>query len=101
MPGAREVIVSLPAHVDIAHLVPLRALLARAATEERRTLVVDFSAVTSIDTSCLAVLVGVQRQAVDAGRTLVLRRVDGITRALLESSGLDLVFEIEELDPAA
>lgn len=92
---ARETVVVVHGDADLANVAAFRAQMAAAADEGRDVVVVDFGSVRSIDSSCLAVLVGVQRRARDQGRHVRLRNVGEDTMRVLRRSGLDLVLEVE------
>jgi anti-anti-sigma factor len=54
----------------------------------------DFSKVTMLNSSCLAILLRLRRQLLDRGHRLVLCSISRLTQGILSVTGLDGVFEI-------
>jgi anti-anti-sigma factor len=82
LPGAPEVQAELE---EVARLVRDRGDC---------DVVMDFSAVTLLNSSCLATLLRLRKQLLDRGRRLVLCNIGRVTHGILSVTGLTGVFEI-------
>lgn len=76
--------------------------LLRHATDELngtdlRSLVLDLSEVTFIDSTGISTLVAIRNDASTRSLTLVLRRPSARVRRLIEITNLDTVFEISDV----
>jgi len=59
-------------------------------------IVMDFSAVTLLNSSCLATLLRLRKELLDHGRHLVLCNIGRATHGILSVTGLTGVFEIND-----
>ncbi|HUR15092.1 MAG TPA: STAS domain-containing protein [Mycobacteriales bacterium] len=76
--------VCLSGRLDVHAAADVRLALAAAVDRGAGELVLDLTALESVDATGLGVLVGAHRRAQRAGRTLVLADVpDGVARLLL------------------
>jgi anti-sigma B factor antagonist len=75
-----------------------RAFLSRAKKSEIKEISVDFSRVTAMDTSGVAMLVEIWRSLAQRGGVLRLSGLSGNARRLMQMARLDEVFEISQ-DP--
>lgn len=82
--------------IDAASVPVLKAALEQATTDLRRTVVVDLSGVTFMDSSGLGVLAGTHTALANGGGKLVLRGGVGMIPRLLAISGLDRVICVED-----
>jgi anti-anti-sigma factor len=83
--------------LDAAAAAALTAMVGgELAREEPRTILLDMRAVTSISQSGISALMACRRRAENAGTELRLQVEPGPSRALLEQSGLDRVFDIRD-----
>jgi anti-sigma B factor antagonist len=90
--------------IDAATVGALRGCLNDAIVAGAGSLVLDLSAVQTIDVTGLAMLLGIERRATSAGRQLLLRGVPPRVARLLRATGLSRVLRVEEplrrqLDP--
>jgi anti-anti-sigma factor len=104
MPGTEEEggrIVVLAGRVDVSTVSRIRDRLHNAVDSGTGEFVVDLAAVESIDATGLGMLVGTQRRAVRAGRTMVLRAVPTRVARLLQVTKLSRVLPSESDHPAS
>lgn len=87
-------LVTLSGALDVHGAADARLALADAVTASHGELVVDVSALQTIDATGLGVLVGAHRRASRAGRTLVLRDVPDAVARLLFLTRLDRVLRV-------
>ncbi|HEY2330746.1 MAG TPA: STAS domain-containing protein [Acidimicrobiales bacterium] len=64
--------------------------------DPNQTVVLDLSDLAFVDSSGLRVLIQVRRRIIDTGAHLVLRQPRPNVRRVLEVSGLDSVFTVED-----
>ncbi len=89
---------ALPATLTIKDARAALSALETALGEGRGALAIDASALTSFDTSAIATLLELRRQAQAVGRTLV---VTGAPQAMVELAGLYGVAELLGFEQAA
>jgi anti-sigma B factor antagonist len=87
--------------IDAATVGALRGRLADALATGEGPLVLDLSAVQTVDATGLAMLLGIERRAADAGRQLLLRGVPTRVARLLRATGLSRVLRDEHPIDAA
>lgn len=88
-------VVTLTGRVDGATVAACRETLHRAVDEGRGPLVVDLTAVVSVDATGLGMLLGTAVRASRAGRPMVLRGTPPRVARLLRATGLDTVLRPE------
>ncbi len=59
-------------------------------------ILMDFSQVTVVNSSCLAILLRLRKQLQDRGHRLVLCNISRLTQGILSVTGLDGVFEFSD-----
>lgn len=94
-------VVELAGEIDLANCEPLGDALCSALDRTVSPMVVDLSAVSFIDSSGMAMMVRVQRQALARHRMLWWRGVQPTPRRALEICGLDGVLNFEDQPEAA
>jgi len=90
--GGSAVIVRLTGELDLAGAPSLRDCLVALVADD---IVIDMTGLTFLDCSGISVLVEAHKRAVQHGRTVVLRRPQGIVARVLDLSGVDEGFAIE------
>jgi anti-anti-sigma factor len=83
----------------------LRGVVEAVQTQNACDVVMDFSQVTLLNSSCIAALLRLRKELVEQGHRLVLCQVGHATQGILSITGLTAVFEIagdraEALAPA-
>lgn len=86
-------VLALLGRLDVHSAADVRLACAAAVSAGAGELVLDLSAVQTVDPTGLGVLVGAHRRAGRAGRTLVLRDVPPPVRRLLVRTRLDRVLQ--------
>ena len=94
--NSRPVVVAAPAELDALSAPALRDELALLISHGARSIVVDMSATTFLDSSGMGALVGAHKLVEEEGGTLCLRRVGARIMATLRVAGL-----AEHLDASA
>ena len=87
-------VVALHGELDISNASDLRERLLAILRDQARSLVLDLSRLTFIDSTGLSVLVATERQANQLGGTLSLAGPQKIAARVLHVSGLDRHFPI-------
>ncbi len=87
-------IVEVEGTVDVTTAGDLSLALARLAENSIDELVVDLTDARLLDSAALATLVVAQKQARRRHSDVVLAGIDGRTRRLLETTGLDRSFRL-------
>jgi anti-sigma B factor antagonist len=82
--------------IDLANADNLRALGEDAISDFVGTIRIDLAQITFMDSSGLAALIAIRNAALDAGRVLILERPAKQVRRVLEVTGLDTAFRIED-----
>ncbi len=90
-----ERLVALTGRLDASSVGDVRASLYRAIDQSSAPVVIDLSAVHTIDATGLGMLIGAQRRADAAGRSVVLRGVPARVTRLLRATRLDRVLRVE------
>ncbi|MFC8508057.1 STAS domain-containing protein [Streptomyces sp. NPDC057411] len=94
VPGPRRVLARVSGEVDTADVLGLRERLALALAASRTGLDIDLSAVTFCDSSGLHVLLDLNPQALDSGKSLVLSALSAPVALLLDRSGTRRVLAV-------
>jgi anti-sigma B factor antagonist len=81
--------------IDLASADHLRALGQDAISDFVGTIRINLADVTFIDSTGLAALVAIRNAALDAGRVMVLEQPPQQVRRVLEATGLDGVFTVD------
>ncbi|PZR52931.1 anti-sigma factor antagonist [Xylanimonas oleitrophica] len=81
-------LVTMRGEIDAAVRLRASSVLARLVREAPSPVVVDTSGVTFMDSTGLAFLCGLERHAVEAGRSVALRAPSGAVTAVLELGDL-------------
>jgi anti-anti-sigma factor len=89
-------VVHLSGEIDIAATAALRQVLDERSDQ---VVVLDFSAVTFLDSSAIGVLVGALHRAETDGGTVILRDVRPAQRRVIELVGLAETFGIDREGP--
>ena len=87
---------SIEGRITVDNSGDMRKTLSNVLRSKPRTLIVDVSKVSYIDSSGIATLLEALRTARKQSTRIVLRGVQGQMRYFLEVSRLDQLFEIEE-----
>lgn len=87
-------VLEVSGEVDVATAPQLRTRLIELTTQGCRSVAIDFTSVSFIDSTGLGVLVGARRRLAEAGGVLDLVVPDGHIRELFAITGLDGVFTI-------
>ena len=87
--------------LDLSNVALLEECVEHARRDGRKRLVVDLSAVTHMDSTVLAKLIGAHQSAAPAGGAVVLVVPEGMIRRTLEVRGLDAVFRVASSREAA
>ena len=87
---------SIEGRITVDNSGDMRKTLRNVLRSKPRTLIVDVSKVSYIDSSGIATLLEALRTARKQSTRIVLRGVQGQMRYFLEVSRLDQLFEIEE-----
>lgn len=82
--------------IDAGTVGSLRGCLNEAIATGTGPLVLDLSAVHTVDVTGLAMLLGIERRAADANRELLLRGVPSRVARLLRATGLSRVLRRED-----
>ncbi len=98
---ASEAVLTLAGEIDMATTGELKAAVDRTLREPPSRLVLDFSRVTFCDSQGLSTLISLRRQITAAGCQLVLANIGDFMRRLLEITGLQAVFGVEDERAAA
>jgi anti-sigma B factor antagonist len=93
-------VLALSGDVDLSHSPALRKVLMEMMLD-RRTVVVDLSAVTYVDSSGIAGLVEAYQMARKNGTTFTLAAISDPVRRVLQLARLDRVFAIADTVEAA
>jgi anti-anti-sigma factor len=88
-------VVTAGQRLDAATVSALRGCLDAAIETGTGPLVLDLSALQTVDATGLAMLLGIERRAASAGRELVLREVPPRIGRLLRATGLSRVLRAE------
>ena len=95
--GDGQVIVELEGELDVSTAPQLHEVLVAAVSEEGSDAVVlDLSGLNFLDSTGLSLLVSTDKRVKSLGRVLILRSAQPIVRRLLEVTGLNDVFRIEQ-----
>jgi anti-sigma B factor antagonist len=90
-----ELVVAGP-RLDAATVGALRGRLDEALRSGSGPLILDLSAVQTVDATGLGMLLGIERRAAGAGRRFLLRGVPPRVARLLRATGLSRVLRLEE-----
>ncbi|MEV7728868.1 STAS domain-containing protein [Streptomyces sp. NPDC087917] len=93
-PGPHRVLARVRGEIDLADAVVFREQLTAALHASRRGIDVDLSAVTFCDSSGLHVLLDLNREAVEAGKSLVLFSLSRPVARLLEITDTRHLFTV-------
>ncbi|MFD8638343.1 STAS domain-containing protein, partial [Streptomyces sp. NPDC059656] len=99
-PGPQRILARVCGEIDMDDADGLRADLTSALESSRYGLDVDLSAVTFCDTTGLHVLLGLDRLALEAGKSLVLTALSRPVARLLHVSGVRHVLTVRAWPPA-
>ena len=89
------VVVGVKGEVDLVGAPKLRDLLDGLLAKGERSVVIDLTGTTLLDSTALGVLVHAQRRFRAAGGVITLRGPCDHVRRILEVTGLDRVFALE------
>ncbi len=94
----QEPVIVAAGEIDVATSPQLRAELLAALTPQLRTVTVDFTDVSFIDSSGLGVLVGALKRLREAGDDATLRVVhpQDAVRKVFDITGLDGLFDLRD-----
>ncbi|MGT2526051.1 STAS domain-containing protein [Streptomyces nojiriensis] len=98
-PGPQRILARVCGEIDMDDADGLRADLTSALESSRYGLDVDLSAVTFCDTTGLHVLLGLDRLALEAGKSLVLTALSRPVARLLHVSGVRHVLTVRAWPP--
>jgi len=86
-------------NIKIENALEVKRLLIKkleeASNESKKTLVIDFSQVSFIDSTGLGVLVSIHKRSIEQGIQLILKNVSSQVYDVFEITMLDEVFTIE------
>jgi anti-anti-sigma factor len=89
-----DAVLTLSGEIDMSTADLLQAAAAHMITEQPARLVLDFTEVSFCDSRGLSVLIGLSRQARQAGTRLVVANPGEFMVALIDLTGLRAVFEV-------
>jgi anti-sigma B factor antagonist len=92
-PGPARCVLAIAGEVDLATAPALKAELGRTLAAGAQDLVLDISRVTHLDSTGLAVLVGLRRR-LGQGRRVAIAAAPALVIELLRLTGLDGIFDI-------
>lgn len=96
-----DLIVEFHGEIDTAVRDEAVAIVTSAAEDRTKTVVLDLSAVTFIDSAGLHALVRLDAWAIESNRKLVIRNPTDVVQRLLALSGLDTKLSVEMGDQPA